>query len=94
MVLGGAVLQCRPLLKQLECFHMLPESLFQSEYSGPRILCIPGSRTPGVNLESPLVLSDRDSRLGRSPRLWCRARSEHLVLSGLVQGLWHELFLV
>jgi len=68
-----AVLQCRPLLKQLECLHMLPESLFQWEYSGPRILCILGSRTPGVDLESPLVLSAGDSRLGHSPRLQCRA---------------------
>ncbi|GAB0207007.1 protein NYNRIN-like [Grus japonensis] len=32
------------------------------ECSGPRILCIPDSKTPGVDLESPLVLSARDSR--------------------------------
>jgi len=31
VVLGGAVLQCQPLLKQLECLHMLPESLFYWE---------------------------------------------------------------
>ena len=91
MVLGGAVLQYPPLLKQLERLHMLPESLFQWEYSGPRILCIPGSKTPGVDLESPLVLSARDSRLGHSPRLRCRARFKHLALTGLDQGLWHEL---
>jgi len=64
VVLGGAVLQCRPVLKQLERLYMLPESLFQWEYSGPRILCIPGSKTPGVELESSLVLSATDSRLG------------------------------
>ncbi|KAK4826388.1 hypothetical protein QYF61_008059, partial [Mycteria americana] len=33
-----------------------------SEYSGPRILCIPSPKTLGVNLESPLVLSARGSR--------------------------------
>ncbi|GAB0207876.1 hypothetical protein GRJ2_003253300 [Grus japonensis] len=38
-----------PMLEQLEC-------------SRPRILCIPDSKTPGVDLESPLVLSARDSR--------------------------------
>ncbi|KAK4832850.1 hypothetical protein QYF61_025870 [Mycteria americana] len=32
------------------------------EYSGPRILCIPDSKTVGVNLESLLVLSSRGSR--------------------------------
>ncbi|KAK4831895.1 hypothetical protein QYF61_020042 [Mycteria americana] len=35
------------------------------EYSGPQILCIPNSKTRGVNLESPLVLSARGSRLNR-----------------------------
>ncbi|KAK4810889.1 hypothetical protein QYF61_013297 [Mycteria americana] len=39
--------------------NMLPISL----YSGPRILCIPDSKTLGVDLESPLVLSARGSRL-------------------------------
>ncbi|KAK4809577.1 hypothetical protein QYF61_019999 [Mycteria americana] len=34
----------------------------QLEYSGPQILCIPDSKTLGVNLESPLVLSARGSR--------------------------------
>ncbi|KAK4811295.1 hypothetical protein QYF61_023347 [Mycteria americana] len=33
------------------------------EYSGPRILCIPDSKTLGVDLESPLVLSAGGSRL-------------------------------
>ncbi|KAK4806897.1 hypothetical protein QYF61_012618 [Mycteria americana] len=36
------------------------------EYSGPQILCISDSKTLGVDLKSPLVLSARDSRsLGR-----------------------------
>ncbi|GAB0209088.1 proprotein convertase subtilisin/kexin type 5 [Grus japonensis] len=34
----------------------------QLECSRPWILCIPNSKTPGVDLESPLVLSARDSR--------------------------------
>ncbi|KAK4815543.1 hypothetical protein QYF61_003235 [Mycteria americana] len=33
------------------------------EYSGPRILCIPDSKTLRVDLESPLVLSARGSRV-------------------------------
>ncbi|KAK4829983.1 hypothetical protein QYF61_008114 [Mycteria americana] len=33
----------------------------QLEYSGPRILCVPNSKTLGVDLESPLVLSARGS---------------------------------
>jgi len=85
------VLQCRPLLKQLERLHMLPESLFQWNYSGPQILCIPGSRTPGVDLRSPLVLSATDSRLGHSPRLRGRELFQLLALTGLDQGLRHEL---
>ena len=35
---------------------------FSVEYSRPQILCILDSKTPGVDLESPLVLSARDSR--------------------------------
>ena len=42
--------------------HMLPISLFQLEYSGLRTLCIPDSKTLGVDLGSPLVLSARGSR--------------------------------
>ncbi|GAB0184547.1 hypothetical protein GRJ2_000920000 [Grus japonensis] len=34
----------------------------QLECGGPRILCIPNSKTPGVSLKFPLVLSARDSR--------------------------------
>ena len=57
MALRGVVLQCQPLLKQLERLHMLLESLFHLEHSGPQILCIPDSRTLRVTLESPPVLS-------------------------------------
>ncbi|GAB0208168.1 macrophage immunometabolism regulator [Grus japonensis] len=41
---------------------IMPLYLALLECSGPRILCIPDSKTPGVDLESPLVLSARDSR--------------------------------
>jgi len=54
-VLRGAVLQCKPLLKQLELLHTLPISLSQLEYSGPRFLCTPDSKTLGMDLKSPLL---------------------------------------
>ena len=47
------MLQCQPLLKQLERLHMLPESLFQWEYSGPRILCIPAPEPQGSTSSLP-----------------------------------------
>ncbi|KAK4831081.1 hypothetical protein QYF61_015279 [Mycteria americana] len=59
----GAVLQYQPLPKQLKPLRMLPVSLSQLEYSGPQIVCIPDSKTLRVNLECPLVLSARGSRV-------------------------------
>ncbi|KAK4806904.1 hypothetical protein QYF61_012625 [Mycteria americana] len=47
------------------------------EYSGPQILCIPDSKTLGVNLESPLVLSARGS--SRQISLWMGIRESRLV---------------
>ncbi|KAK4832409.1 hypothetical protein QYF61_022544, partial [Mycteria americana] len=38
-----------------------PLGVLKLEYSGPQILCIPNSKTRGVDLESPLVLSARGS---------------------------------
>ncbi|KAK4831654.1 hypothetical protein QYF61_018621 [Mycteria americana] len=43
--------------------------LTRLEYSGPQILCIPDSKTLGVNLESPLVLSARGSSMEKTPFL-------------------------
>lgn len=49
------------------------------------------SKTLGINLDSPLVLSNRVFRLDHSPQLQCRAYLL-LVLPRLAQGLLHELF--
>ncbi|KAK4807064.1 hypothetical protein QYF61_018405 [Mycteria americana] len=53
--------------------HLLVALMFLSgltlgylEYRGPRILCIPDSKTLGVDLDSPLVLSARGSRITES----------------------------
>ena len=53
MILRGEVLWCQPLLKQLLLLHMLPESLFQWEYSGPPVLCIPYSKTRLIGYFQP-----------------------------------------
>ncbi|KAK4806860.1 hypothetical protein QYF61_012581, partial [Mycteria americana] len=42
------------------------------EYSGPQILCIPDSKTQGVDLESPLVLFARSSSRRISSRMGIR----------------------
>ncbi|KAK4826700.1 hypothetical protein QYF61_010709, partial [Mycteria americana] len=53
-----------PIYSRLTCY--------QLDYSGPRILCIPDSKTLRVDLESPVVLSARGSRCsGASPCSQC-----------------------
>ncbi|KAK4831211.1 hypothetical protein QYF61_016048 [Mycteria americana] len=66
---------CGPPLDLLQQIHalldihswLLSEGVLILEYSGPRILCIPDSKTLRVSLKYPLVLSARGSRhLGSS----------------------------
>jgi len=57
---------------------MLPVILFHSKESVPWVLGTPNSKTPGVDLEPPLLLSARGSGQGHSPRLRSRAHCPHL----------------
>ncbi|GAB0205713.1 hypothetical protein GRJ2_003036900 [Grus japonensis] len=62
--LGDEGIESSPEEKDLE---VLVDEKLDLECSRPQILCIPNSKTPGVNLESPLVLSAGDSSYAKSP---------------------------
>lgn len=76
-----------------------PVSLFQPSFSiakrlsvffswsiWPQVLCIPDSRSQGVDLKSPLVLFARASRKGRFLQLHCRAHFNLLLCPGWPRG--------
>ncbi|KAK4811185.1 hypothetical protein QYF61_019816 [Mycteria americana] len=92
LVLGGSIHLSHFNLSSL--IHLLVVLMFLSgltlgymsiylEYSGPRILCIPDSKTQGVDLESPLVLSARGSRL---PALLSQHQSSQVTMC--LPGRW------
>lgn len=59
---------------------------FSVEVHWPQVLCIPDSRSHGVDLESPLALFARASRKGRSLQMHCRACFNLLLCPGWPKG--------
>lgn len=75
------MLQCQPLLKQLEPLHMLPLSCFRLEYSRAWILCIPNSKPLVADVQCLQVLSAKAPGRAILHRAQATCRARFYILS-------------